>query len=486
MANIFFELIKNDWYLFTLFFVLILFLILLSEIALKKNIWSNHINRKIIHITIGIAVSITPFLFSINLYPTFLASIFFIINIISLKNNKLNSFHLIERESYGTIFFPLSYILISGFFWDYPYYITASFLILAIADPIASVIGSSKNKNIHYNILGDKKSLNGSIAMFICTIIILSMFSKEIFHEMNISYQIIAILYTGIAITISEGLSYKGSDNLSIPIMAFLFIELFNFLNRIDFIIIFLFFTILIILLLYLFYLKKHLSISGFIGSSIMGILLFGFGGNIFIYPIVIFFITSTMLSFIKKDDQKTQRINRTINQVYANGGVALFICVLNYFYNHNLIYPCFLASIAAANSDTWGTEIGKFSNKKPIDIISGFKLENGVSGGITMNGTIGSFFGAALIGFIGFYFSIDIKIVLLIIISGFLSSIFDSILGSSIQGRYISPDGSIITEKNIESFYLYTGSKKINNDIVNLYCTISGPLIFLSLYFIV
>ena len=47
MANIFFELIKNDWYLFTLFFVLILFLILLSEIALKKNIWPNHINRKI-------------------------------------------------------------------------------------------------------------------------------------------------------------------------------------------------------------------------------------------------------------------------------------------------------------------------------------------------------------------------------------------------------------------------------------------------------
>ena len=41
-----------------------------------------------------------------------------------------------------------------------------------------------------------------------------------------------------------------------------------------------------------------------------MGILLFGFGGNIFIYPIVIFFITSTMLSFIKKDDQKLKEDN--------------------------------------------------------------------------------------------------------------------------------------------------------------------------------
>ena len=60
-----------------------------------------------------------------------------------------------------------------------------------------------------------------------------------------------------------------------------------------------------------------------------------------------------------------------------------------------------------------------------------------------------------------------------------------DGVLSGNLNIELL-PDGSIITEKNIESFYLYTGSKKINNDIVNLYCTISGPLIFLSLYFIV
>ena len=31
-----------------------------------------------------------------------------------------------------------------------------------------------------------------------------------------------------------------------------------------------------------------------------------------------------------------------------------------------------FLASIAAANSDTWATEIGKLSRTRPKDIISG------------------------------------------------------------------------------------------------------------------
>ena len=34
-----------------------------------------------------------------------------------------------------------------------------------------------------------------------------------------------------------------------------------------------------------------------------------------------------------------------------------------------------FLASIAAANSDTWATEIGKLSRTRPKDIISGRSL---------------------------------------------------------------------------------------------------------------
>tara|TARA_B100001250_G_C19548920_1_gene678101 strand:- start:13 stop:720 length:708 start_codon:yes stop_codon:yes gene_type:complete len=235
-----------------------------------------------------------------------------------------------------------------------------------------------------------------------------------------------------------------------------------------------------------MFYIKKHLSISGFIGAALMAALLFGFGGYSYIYPIVVFFITSTILSLFKKQNTKIIKSDRTIKQVYANGGIALFICILNHFFSHSLIYPCFLASLAAANSDTWGTEFGKKSNKNPIDILSGNVVIDGVSGGITLYGTIGSILGSISIGIIGYYFITDIKIIFLIIISGFISSIFDSILGSSVQARYISPDGLIITEKYEKSYYLYTGSKKINNDIVNLYCTISGSLIFLIIHSII
>ena len=486
MNNIFSDISTNEWYLFVFFFLSIVLLIFLSELAQKNNIWKNHINRKIIHIAVGIAVSLTPYIFNSSLMPSTLALIFLIINLYSYNNNTLNSFHLIGRDSYGTIFFPLSYLFLAGLFWDYSNHITASFLILAIADPIASIIGSNNKKNKSYNVLGDKKSLVGSTAMFLCSAIIISLLSQLIFTHLSPGFKLIAILSTSLTITIAEGLSYKGSDNLTIPITAFLFIELFNHLNKINFVIEFLFIITIIVLLLFMFYIKKHLSISGFIGAALMAALLFGFGGYSYIYPIVVFFITSTILSFFKKQNTKIIKSDRTIKQVYANGGIALFICILNHFFSHSLIYPCFLASVAAANSDTWGTEFGKKSNKNPIDILSGNVVIDGVSGGITLYGTIGSILGSILIGIIGYYFITDIKIIFLIIISGFISSIFDSILGSSVQARYISPDGLIITEKYEKSYYLYTGSKKINNDIVNLYCTISGSLIFLIIHSII
>ena len=486
MNNIFIDLVTNEWYLFLLFFISIIILISLSELSLRKKIWSTHANRIIIHITVGIAVSLTPHIFTTSLQPALLALIFFLINLISYKNKMLNSFHSIGRVSYGTIFFPLSFLLIAIPFWDYPIHITISLMLLAIADPIAAIVGENINRPVSYTILTDKKTVQGSAAMFICSMIIIFILSNYFFHDWNLDFQIVAAICIGLAVTMAEAISYKGSDNLTIPIIAFLFIELFNQINKNGLIIDYFLFVALIFLILFISYKRKYLSISGFIGAVIMAILLYGFGGSSYIYPLVVFFIISSILSHFKKDKFEIKKSNRNISQVYANGGVALFICIINYFYYHDLMYPCFLASVAAANSDTWGTELGIISNKTPIDIISRREIAPGTSGGITLIGTIGSILGSLVIGLVGHFFYISLNLLLLVIISGFLSSIIDSILGSTVQARYISPDGFIITEKYKKSFYLFTGSNKINNDVVNLYCTLSGPFIFLLLFSII
>jgi len=483
MNNLFLDLVASEWYLFLLFFISIVILISLSELSLRKKMFSNHTNRLIIHITVGIAVSLTPHIFTSSLQPALLAFIFFLINLISYKNNILNSFHSIGRVSYGTLFFPISYLLIAIPFWDYPNHITISLMLLAIADPVASIVGENINGPVSYTILSDKKTVQGSAAMFICSMIIIFILSSYFFRDWNLYFQIFAAISIGLAVTLAEAISYKGSDNLTIPITAFLFIELFNHINQSGFMIDYFLFIALILLILLISYKKKQLSMSGYFGAVIMAILLYGLGGSSYIYPLVVFFITSSILSHFKKNNIQIKKSDRNISQIYANGGVALFICIINHFYYHDLMYPCFLASVAAANSDTWGTELGKMSNNNPIDIISWHEIASGTSGGITLIGTIGSILGSLVIGLVGHSFHISFNLLLLVIISGVLSSIIDSILGSTVQARYISTDGFIITEKYKKSFYLFTGSNKINNDIVNLYCTLSGPFIFLLLF---
>ena len=377
MINQILHQLDDPWKLFVLFLFLIIFLILISELGYKRKILSASSNRIIIHLFTGLAVSASPFLFSNNIQPIILAFLFFLINLISYNNNNLKSFHDIGRESLGTIYFPLSFIIISGPFWDYSYQIAASYIILAVADPLASFVGNRRKETHKYKIAGDIKSIEGSVIMFTATLVLITLFSGFIFVDFDILNTIIAIIICSIAITFAESISSKGSDNLTIPITAFLFIELFNHLNQ-DFLIKFLFIIIILFIFLYYFFRKKHLSLSGFISASFMGTLIIGFGGLDHLIPISMFFISSTILS--KFNSQKAIKLesNRNAAQVFANGGLALLLCIVNHFFPNNFLYYSFIAAIAAANSDTWGTEIGKFSKTNPIDIISRKRLDAG------------------------------------------------------------------------------------------------------------
>ena len=178
----------------------------------------------------------------------------------------------------------------------------------------------------------------------------------------------------------------------------------------------------------------------------------------------------------------RTKGSERDIVQVYANGGIALFICIIDHFHNEPLFIYLFFSSVSAAMADTWATEFGKLSKHKPLSIISLRPIDHGLSGGITRIGTLGSLMGSCIMGFtIWFIIPIPSKITYGIILSGFLAALFDSILGATIQGKYEDQNGMII--ENIETnAILISGYSWINNDTVNLLNTIIAP-IFMYIY---
>ena len=283
-------------------------------------------------------------------------------------------------------------------------------------------------------------------------------------------------------------MSKKGSDNLSIPLISILMMialeEKFIHQQESMVIIILMSHLTLMATILYLSYKVGALSLSGFFGASMMGCLLILYGIPFHFILLASFFIMSSCLNlFIKKLKRtKTKHSQRSVVQVICNGGIPLLICIINYFHPNLIFNYLFAASVATAMSDTWATEFGKLSKVKPVAISSFKPVSHGLSGGVTFIGTIGSLIGSCIIGLLAYnLISLEKHLIFGIILSGFIGSIIDSIFGDKLQSKYKTPSGEIV-EKPQTGSIIISGHSLVNNDVVNLIATISGPL-FMYLY---
>ncbi|WP_426348116.1 DUF92 domain-containing protein [Alloiococcus sp. CFN-8] len=235
---------------------------------------------------------------------------------------------------------------------------------------------------------------------------------------------------------------------------------------------------------------KKSLSLSGAIAAVLLGTLMYYFGGLVASGMMVAFFLSSSLLSHLFKGKKNAlEKVNekgtrRDCFQVFANGGMGLIFAALFYYFNNPLFLVGCAAAFGEANADTWASEIGVLSRKKPISIITRRTIDTGVSGGVSPLGTLASFLGAAFIGvsfsciyFITYGYNIIIIFAPLIItFLGFIGAIIDSLLGATLQAQYYCEEEKLITEK---SFYkdranrLVKGYRIFNNDAVNFLSTL-------------
>ena len=149
------------------------------------------------------------------------------------------------------------------------------------------------------------------------------------------------------------------------------------------------------------------------------------------------------------------------------------FICFVFYqFTKDSSFILALLCSVAASNADSWASEIGVLSKQKPRLITTLKPCEPGISGGITILGTIAGISGSVFIALIsiGLVHSLTIdKISLFIIVSfaGIVGFMMDSISGATIQVIYKSENG-FETENNELGKTKSRGVLGINNDAVN------------------
>jgi uncharacterized protein (TIGR00297 family) len=242
----------------------------------------------------------------------------------------------------------------------------------------------------------------------------------------------------------------------------------------------------------------KTLNRSGAWGAFALGVVVFGFGGLPWAAVLLVFFITSSGLSRIMKNRKEkieaefSKGSRRDAWQVAANGGVAGLSALIGVFFPASIVpWVVFAAAFAAANADTWATELGVLSRRWPRSILNFQQVQPGTSGGISLVGTFAAASGAALIALTAWFTWPDavtsltarLLYALIIILAGVIGSIIDSLLGATVQGIYRCP----VCEKETEKYPLHTcgnttillrGWQWMNNDVVNLACTGSAAII--------
>lgn len=488
----------NDWIALTVFLVAIFFCIGLAELARKYFNWQAEFSRKLVHVLVGVLLTLAPFILSSALPAIILGVLFIIVNYIALKTHSLSGMHATGRISYGTVYFPIAFVIVIALYWDRsPAIMLTALLILAFADTAASIVGEQLAYPKTFIFWQDKKTLIGSITFFITALIVVLLFFPFFYGledynhaALPLSFLLLLGVITALMSMLAESASRQGSDNLTLTLAAALSLDLtlHSYVNQsLPQFATWILFSAALGWFAYKF---RLLTAGGGVGAFILGVFMFGMGGWQFMVPLITFFALSSLLS--KLSDHRRPHLyhvnekgsNRDIIQVYANGGIALLVTITWYFADEPMLFMVFLASLAAAMSDTWETELGRLSRHNPRHIITWKPVVKGYSGGVSLPGTLGGLLGALIIGSMGYVLRPELltfpQFLLVTAGSGFLASLVDSVVGATIQAKFACTVCGKETEKRNHCgapSVLIHGIRKIDNDWVNIICTASGAL---------
>ncbi len=264
-------------------------------------------------------------------------------------------------------------------------------------------------------------------------------------------------------------------------------------------------------------YRRNSLAPSGVGGAVLVGTLIFGFGGWTWGLVLIAFFVSSSLLSHYRQTDKATlaekfaKGERRDLGQALANGGAGALLALAAYFLvdlggearagSPLYIYLtlAYFGVMASVTADTWATELGVLARERPRLITTGRPVAPGTSGGITRYGTLAAFTGAAFIGVAAFVLIqlaslattgqlllADLPIVVIAAAAGLVGSLFDSLLGATVQRIHWCDHCEKETERQVHSCGVRTrplrGWGWMNNDMVNFVSSLVGGLLAGSL----
>ena len=171
----------------------------------------------------------------------------------------------------------------------------------------------------------------------------------------------------------------------------------------------------------------------------------------------------------------------RTLIQVLQNGLPAAVFAALHIVFPSSIFAAGFVASLVESLADTAASGIGALSDR--VYDITRFKpTRAGVSGGVSLLGTLASLAFALALSALGYLLNmLSFTAMLLCAAIAFLGMLFDSVLGSLLQAKYRCPICHTVTDSSVccgVKADKCSGTSLVTNGTVNLLCSIFASVL--------
>lgn len=462
-------------------------MVAVGEVARRRLGASREGARKFIHVAVGLWVFGTLTLFTSRWMAAVPAAVAVVANYLAARTRMLAA--TAERQGeYGTVWFPLSFLLLILFAWERPDAILGGMLAMTLGDAAAALIGSRWGKHRYQVWGGGLKTWEGSFTMAAVTagaLLLTGSFFPGL-AEWSLSLAVLGAVVAAVA----EALGPKGLDNLWVPLAVGAVIYGADRLPIGPLAL----GAVLALLIGMVGYVRGALSPSGVLGALLTGTLVFGMGGLGGGVALVAFFLSSTLLGralrgrtrILEADYAKGGR--RDMGQALANGGVAALAAALSFGTGQPAWGGALLGALATANADTWATELGGAFGRHPRLITTLHPVPAGTSGGVTGAGLVASLGGAGFVAMVawaagGLMLPLGgARLFAGAVLGGLVGSLADSLLGATVQAVYRCPDCGRETERTVHGCgartQLLRGRRWITNDVVNLLATGVGAAV--------
>ena len=428
--------------------------------------------RKTVHILVGFEWAILYHFFGATIHTLIVCLSFTALLIVSYFAKAFPAMSSDSDNAPGTVYYGVSMSImaaISLFMPEMMIPFGIGVFCTSVGDGFAGVIGQAvKRGNPH--VFKNKTAL-GTLANLVFSFAVAEVFKFSFDLPLShLSCFLIAVFAVGL-----ELIGLLGLDNIlmTVGISFFSYGLVYHYEPLINFVIPIVLTPFVITLVTE----KKALTVKGLFVAMLLDLVVSLTLANFGFTMLLLFLFLSVMIDKIKKKRKAEDTITkkgecRDEIQVIANGLIPAVMALLFALTRENAFVVGYIASLAEAFGDTAASGFGVFA-KKTFDLFKMRPCQCGISGGMSIIGTLASLIAAFLLSLVAIAFGVaDIYVVLIATAAAFLGVIFDSFLGSLFQVKYKCEKCGALTEREIHCgapTEKHSGFYFFDNDVVNI-----------------